>query len=375
MKVSCPMLVIAGADDRLTPPAIGIAVAEATDAELLVMEGVGHSPPGRTPVRFNLALRDFFGLGRPQRRTWHSALHASRRALFVSSPSASGMHGATSRSRGSCARSSRTCEIDWLAQEPVTRVLEAEGERIHPASAELASEAAHIDAEARGHELDVFQALPPDGRDPAGELHALPRRHRAERVRPVDRRRGVGDRPLPPREPRMQARRLRLLTDFVGFLPLAEGGAREAFLTADYNAEMLEHIERYPRSATGRSSSAPPTTSCPTVSVRVSRTSAQWTEEHFAFTGYIPGHDGARSGMDRDALRAELGYGDDERICIATAGGSAAGAPLLRRVIEAHPAAARRVPGLRTIIVAGPRIDPARCRRSPAWRSSATSTT
>ena len=37
------------------------------------------------------------------------------------------------------------------------------------------------------------------------------------------------------------------LTDFVGFLPLPEGGEREAFLTADYNAEMIEHVERYPR--------------------------------------------------------------------------------------------------------------------------------
>jgi hypothetical protein len=27
----------------------------------------------------------------------------------------------------------------------------------------------------------------------------------------------------------------------------ADGGARERFLTADYNAEMIEHIARYPR--------------------------------------------------------------------------------------------------------------------------------
>jgi hypothetical protein len=60
--------------------------------------------------------------------------------------------------------------------------------------------------------------------------------------------------------------------------------------------------------------------------------------------------------VDRDASRAELGYDPDERICIATAGGSAAGERLLRRVIESHPAAAQRVPGLRTIVVAGPRI-------------------
>src|SRR5204863_2179135 len=39
-------------------------------------------------------------------------------------------------------------------------------------------------------------------------------------------------------------------------------------------------------------------------------------------------------------------------------GGSGVGERLLRRVIDAHPLAAARIPGLRTIVVAGPRIDP-----------------
>ena len=70
----------------------------------------------------------------------------------------------------------------------------------------------------------------------------------------------------------------------------------------------------------------------------------QWTEEHFAFTGYVPGHDGARSSLDRDALRAEFGYADDDRICLATTGGSAAG-PKLRSPIAARAASA---PGARS---------------------------
>ena len=36
------------------------------------------------------------------------------------------------------------------------------------------------------------------------------------------------------------------LTDFVGYLPVPEGGEHEASLTADYNAEMIEHIARHP---------------------------------------------------------------------------------------------------------------------------------
>ncbi len=82
-----------------------------------------------------------------------------------------------------------------------------------------------------------------------------------------------------------------------------------------------------------------------------------WTEEHYDFAGYVTGFEpGSVAGRAR---RAELGYGDDERVCIVTVGGSGVGGHLLRRVIAAYPAARERVPGLRMIVVAGPRIDPA----------------
>jgi predicted glycosyltransferase len=45
-------------------------------------------------------------------------------------------------------------------------------------------------------------------------------------------------------------------------------------------------------------------------------------------------------------------------VCIVSVGGSGVGDRLLRRVIDAHPLAAALVPGLRTIVVAGPRIAP-----------------
>jgi predicted glycosyltransferase len=82
-----------------------------------------------------------------------------------------------------------------------------------------------------------------------------------------------------------------------------------------------------------------------------------WTERNFDFTGYVTGFDPADL-AERSRLRAELGYDDDEQVCIVTVGGSGVGADLLRRVIAAFPAAKERVPDLRMIVVAGPRIDP-----------------
>ncbi|MEA2696924.1 MAG: hypothetical protein QOI66_1195, partial [Myxococcales bacterium] len=54
-----------------------------------------------------------------------------------------------------------------------------------------------------------------------------------------------------------------------------------------------------------------------------------------------------------------LGYRPDEQICIVTVGGSGVGRSLLERVIAAFAEAKRRLPALRMIVVAGPRIDPA----------------
>jgi len=83
-----------------------------------------------------------------------------------------------------------------------------------------------------------------------------------------------------------------------------------------------------------------------------------WTEQHYGFSGgYITGFDPAEF-SDREALRTELGYASDEKVCIVTVGGSGVGGHLLRRVIASFEEAKRRVPELRMIVVTGPRIDP-----------------
>jgi pimeloyl-ACP methyl ester carboxylesterase len=58
-RVTCPVFVIHGDRDLATPLQWGIRLAEVTDAQLLVMPGVGHLPGGRYPVVINLAIREF----------------------------------------------------------------------------------------------------------------------------------------------------------------------------------------------------------------------------------------------------------------------------------------------------------------------------
>jgi hypothetical protein len=99
-----------------------------------------------------------FDLGVPRALSARSA-GGRRRALFVSSPIGLGhIHRDLAIARELRAIAPEL-EIEWLAQDPVTRVLEREGETVHPASRWLASEAAYWTAQAVGHELNCFEAF------------------------------------------------------------------------------------------------------------------------------------------------------------------------------------------------------------------------
>ena len=356
-RIHCPVLVIHGSEDAVRSHESGAAFAELIGGTLVTLDGSGHAPHARDPVEVNLLLRDFACPPRPPRR-WVRGRSRRKRALYVSSPIGLGH----ARRDLAIAQELRglvpDLEIDWLAQHPVTAVLEAEGERIHPASAELANESTHIESECAEHDLHAFQAIrrmdeillanfmlfdeiaaetPYDlwiG-DEAWEvdyyLHENPERKRAAYV---------------------------WLTDFVGWLPMPDGGEREAFVTADYNAEMIEHIARFPRIRdraifVGDAEDVVADAFGPELPLI-----RDWTEEHYSFAGYVTGFEPADF-ADREALRAQLGYAPDERVCIVTVGGSGVGGDLLRRVIAAFPEAKRLVPELRMVVVAGPRIDPA----------------
>jgi len=120
---------------------------------------------------------------------------------------------------------------------------------------------------------------------------------------------------------------------------------------------MIEHIARFPRVRDQAVFVGNPDDILPERFASHLPWIREWTEEHYSFAGYVTGFDPGEF-ADRERLRAELGYHDEEQVCIVTVGGSGVGGDLLRRVIAAFPDAKARVPGLRMIVVAGPRIDP-----------------
>jgi pimeloyl-ACP methyl ester carboxylesterase len=354
-RVRCPSVVIHGTEDRIRPLDSGAALANLLGSTFVPLQGSGHAPHGRDPVKVNLILRDFACPLTP--RTWIRGRSRRKRALFVSSPIGLG-HAQRDVAIATQLRTLHPeIEIDWLAQHPVTAVLEANGERIHPLSAELANESRHIESESAEHDLHCFHAWRRMDEILLANFmvfHDLVRDHQydlwiADEGWDIDY--------YLHENPEEKSAAYVWLTDFVGWLPMPDGGEQEALLTADYNSDMIEQIARFPRVRDR--------------SIFIGETDdvidghfgpdlpliREWTKENFAFPGYVTGFDPAEF-ADRDRLRAELGYRPEEAVCIVTVGGSGVGADLLRRVVDAFPEAKQLVPRLRMIVVAGPRINP-----------------
>ena len=358
-QVRCPVVVVHGNDDHIRIHAVGERLADLTGGSLVTVEGGGHGPQSRDPVFVNRLIRDVVERTRdrppPTRATWTRALHRPKRALYLSS--AIGLGHA--RRDVAIARELRThhpdLEIDWLAQHPVTTVLEGAAERVHPASRWLASESAHIEDECGEHDLHAFQAIRRMDEILVNNFMVFHDVVEAEHYDLV-----IGDEAWEVdhhlhENPELKRFAFAWMTDFVGWLPMPDGGPDEAALTADYNAEMVEQRARFRRLRDRSIFVGDPDDVVPDRFGPDLPSIADWTRDEFDFAGYVTGFDPIH---DRDELRDRLGYRPDERVCVVTVGGSAVGLPLLRRILDAVPAIRRRVDGLRFLVVTGPRIDP-----------------
>ena len=357
-RISCPVLVVHGTEDAVVNPENAKLLSEKLAGTLVLLDGGGHAPHCRDPVKTNLLVREFVEPARVRSVTWTRGKSRRRRALFVCSPIGLGHAQRDVAISKELKKLVPDLEVEWLAQDPVTRVLEKEGEAIHPASRFLANESKHIESESAEHDLHCFQAWRRMDEILIANFMLF---HDVVNDESYDL--WIGDEAWEVdyylhENPEQKRAAYAWLTDFVGWLPMPDGGEHEEFLTADYNAEMIEHIARFPRIRDRAIFVGAPDDIVPdSFGPRLPRI-REWTEENYDFSGgYITGFDPADF-ADRAALRVELGYKDDEKVCIVTVGGSGVGAHLLEKVVASFPAAKARVPDLRMIVVTGPRIDP-----------------
>ncbi|THD83358.1 MAG: alpha/beta hydrolase [Phenylobacterium sp.] len=355
--IACPILLVHGDADEVVPIETGRKVAALCGATVVEMAGSGHGPHLRHPAAVNGAIRRLLAQAgllappRPPRRRRGGA----PRALYLSSPIGLGHARRDLAIARALKRLKPGMEIDWLAQDPVTRVLASGGERLHPASARLASESRHIEDEAGEHDLNVFQALRRMDEILVRNFRVFQDVVEADPYDLVIADEGWEVDHFWHEHPGLKRAPLVWMTDFVGFAALPEGGRSEAALSADYNDEMVGHVEQSPGVRdraifVGAPHDVVDDRLGPDLPGRRS-----WVEARFAFSGYVLGDDVPRP-EDKAALRDRLGLRQDETVCVVTVGGSGVGAPLIRRILAALPLAQRRRPGLRTIVVTGPRL-------------------
>jgi pimeloyl-ACP methyl ester carboxylesterase/UDP:flavonoid glycosyltransferase YjiC (YdhE family) len=376
-RVQVPTLALHGTADKIVPytHSEGL-VAAVPGARLVTFEGAGHFLQGRHAVKVNRLIRDFV-LDRPvvvstipstlERRTPppRARRTSQRRVLWLSSPIGLGHIQRDIAIARTLREIHPDVTVDFLAASPADRVVEATGERLHPATRLLVNESAHVEGWARDHELHAQNAL-----WDMDEILAANFMTFADIVEREDYDLWVGDEGWDldyylHENPELKRAPYALLTDFIGILPMRDDPASAEFRRAwDKNAENIDHLRLHP--------------DVRDLSVMIGDEAdvldrefgpdlpnmRQWAREHFQFPGYTYHFDPADY-RDREGLRRELGYRAGERVILVSVGGTTVGRNLLRKCAQAFELIASRIPDARMILVAGPRLAPDELPRGP----------
>jgi pimeloyl-ACP methyl ester carboxylesterase/UDP:flavonoid glycosyltransferase YjiC (YdhE family) len=376
-RVRVPTLALHGTADKIVPYTHAEKlVAAVPGARLVTFEGAGHFLHGRHAIKVNRLIRDFV-LDRPvgartipstiERRTPppRTGRTSQRRILWLSSPIGLGHIQRDIAIARKMREIHPDVTVDFLAANPADRVVEATGERLHPATRLLVNESAHVEGWARDHELHAQNAL-----WDMDEILAANFMTFADIVEREDYDLWVGDEGWDldyflHENPELKRAPYALLTDFVGILPMRDDPASAEFRRAwDKNAENIDHLRFHP--------------DVRDLSVMIGDEEdvldrefgpdlpnmRQWAREHFQFPGYTYHFDPADY-RDRETLRQQLGYRAGERVILVSVGGTTVGRNLLRKCAEAFTLVASRIPDARMILVAGPRLAPDELPRGP----------
>jgi UDP:flavonoid glycosyltransferase YjiC (YdhE family) len=240
-------------------------------------------------------------------------------------------------------------EIDWLASSPAREYLEQRGEHMHPQAARLGAGTASAEKIAKPNSLNVtmwaLSARKQWSNDAAVALSLIESGHYNAVIgdESYDLAISLLDRPALPGCPCF------ILYDFLGLdrMTVNPLECMAVYLfnrtwskdpRGHYRPVFLGELEDLTLHRFGLS--GPPR--------------REWARSYADVVGHALQFDPS-SYADRRALKDRLGYGQ-EPLVLASVGGTAVGADLLRLCIAAYPYARRAVPDLRMVVVAGPRL-------------------
>ena len=266
--ITCPVLVIEGTEDRCQPRGRFDTVARLTGAERLVARRRRATCRWAATRWWSTGRSRASSTGSPARRRRRASWTAGRwpaaaGALPVARRSGSATSGATSPSPTRCAR--QRPDVRGRVAHPVSRSPSSSssaGETRAPGvGATWPASPRHFESESGEHDLHAFQAMRRMDEVLVTNFMVFDDLVARGALRPVGRRRGLGPRPLPAREPRAEAGAVRLDDRLRGLG--ADARRRRARGVPDRGLQRRDGRARRAlpaRCATGRCSSATRTT-------------------------------------------------------------------------------------------------------------------
>ena len=374
-RIRVPTLALHGTQDKIVPYSHAQKmVAAIPGARLVTFERGGHGLFGRDAVKVNRLIRDFT-LGReigaavipatteravpaaePPPAPRRAARGSQRRVLWLSSPIGLGHIQRDLAMARRLRELNPDVTVDFLAADPADRVVQHWGERLHPATRLLQSETRHFEGWSADHELHAFNAL--------WDMDEILTANFMTLADVVERERydlWIGDEGWDldyflHENADLKRAPYVFLTDFIGVLPMRDDRTSTEFIRCwEKNAENIDHLRLHPdvrdlSILVGDEDDVLDREFGPDLP-----NMRQWAREHFRFSGYTF-HFDPRALRDRAALRARLGYRSDERVILASVGGTRVGRSLLRKCAEAFNLIAAQIPETRLVLVGGPRL-------------------
>ena len=352
--IDIPALIINGQKDELiSPGASEYLHKQIPGSKLIRIPDAGHGFTRTWPQ----VSRHILGFLKPE-TSQHPRLRKQEenpRILWISSPIGLGHVKRDVAIAEEIRKKIPKLTIHWLAVDPVRSFLEAIGEEIHPLSDALVNESSHFESRAAAYSLDAMEAL--------WEMDKLLNNNFmvfTDAVRKDGYDLVVGDESWEVAEylhynPALKTAPFVFMTDFVGASNVSQDKKKQAHVY-NFNGTFVEMRELHPEVSDlsifiGELDDLPDRLfgeGLPNI--------REWTKDRFKCSGYVLPFDPADY-SDRQALRKELGFSAGDKVLLVAVGGTSVGRPLIEKCLEAQPGLKEKIPGIRTIVLTGPRIE------------------
>jgi pimeloyl-ACP methyl ester carboxylesterase len=355
-NIDIPVLIIAAKDDQVVFPSASEYIDQKIpDSRLFLIPDSGHGF-SRTWPQVSRHILDFL---MPDNKVLVSEKDekSAPRFLWISSPIGLGHVKRDLSIANEMRKQMPEIIIDWLAIDPVKSFLESFGEQIHPLSDALWNECIHVESYCEGsYSLNVAEAY--------WEMDKLLNNNFMvfyDAVRENQYDLVVGDESWELAEylhynPSLKTASFVFMTDFIGLSNVSDDEIKQAHVY-NVNGTWVEMREKHPDASDlsifiGEPEDIPDRPFGEELPNR-----REWAKEHFEFSGYVLPFDPANY-SNRQLIRKDLEVPMEAKLLLLAVGGTSVGRSLIEKSLQAQKYLDEKIPGIRTVVLCGPRIDP-----------------